>query len=66
MTHFDQASDVLSSIKRINKTDAKNLLQNYGSLKSVIEVENYDEFLNIEGIGKSKIEALTHCFRGKF
>ena len=65
-THLEQASEALTNIRRINKTDAKNLLQNYGSLKAVIEADNYEEFLNIDGIGQQKIETLSHCFKGKF
>ena len=64
--HFDQAVDVLGSIRRVSKNDAKRLLYNYGSIKDIIMCEDYDEFINIEGIGQSKIECITTCFRGKF
>jgi DNA excision repair protein ERCC-1 len=66
ITHIEQASEVVSSIKRINKTDSKNLLQTYGSIENIIMAENYEEFLNIDGIGQSKIDSLIACFRGKF
>ena len=63
---MEQAVEVLSSIRRINKNDAKHLLANYGSLQKVILSDDYEEFLNIEGIGQSKIEAIATCFRGNF
>ncbi|TNV76042.1 hypothetical protein FGO68_gene5996 [Halteria grandinella] len=66
LTHLEQAGEVLSSIRRVNKTDARNLLQTYGSISGVIGVENYEEFLNIEGIGQNKIDSITACFRGRF
>ncbi len=50
VNHFDQASEILSSIRKINKNDAKRLLFNYGSLKEII-LADYDEFKNIENIG---------------
>lgn len=64
--HTEQAIDALASIRKVNKTDAKNLLQCYGSLREVIQAENYEEFLNIDGIGQQKIDTITHCFKGKF
>jgi len=63
---MEQAIEVLGSIKRVNRTDAKNLLANYGSISNVIQAEDYGEFLNIEGIGQSKIDALNTCFKGSF
>eukprot|EP00347_Sterkiella_histriomuscorum_P024333 403331490 len=65
-THLEQATDVLGSIRRVNKTDAKNLLCNFGSIEQVILAPSYEEFLNMDGIGQSKIDAITQCFRGKF
>ncbi|CDW73179.1 dna excision repair protein ercc-1-like [Stylonychia lemnae] len=65
-THFEQAVEQVSSMRRVNKTDAKNLLSNYGSIEAIIMAPNYDEFLNIDGIGQNKIDAITQCFRGKF
>jgi ERCC4-type nuclease len=48
---MEQAVEVLGSIRRINKTDAKNLLANYGSINNVILAEDYGEFMNLDGIG---------------
>ena len=44
-------TEVLSSIRRINKTDAKKLMDSYGSVKSIVNCENYTDFINIDGIG---------------
>ena len=65
-SHMEQASEVLNSIRRINRNDSKNLLSNYGSIESIVTAPTFDDFLNIEGIGQSKIDSLIYCFRGKF
>lgn len=64
MDHFDQATEVLSSIRRISKNDSKRLLYKYGSINDIILADDYNEFLNIEGIGSTKVESLLTCFRG--
>ena len=61
--NFDKASEVLASVRRITNKDAIRLLGAYGSIKDVICAENYEEFMNIEGIAKAKIDSLTACFK---
>mmetsp|Transcript_36783 Transcript_36783/g.35515 ORF Transcript_36783/g.35515 Transcript_36783/m.35515 type:complete len:84 (-) Transcript_36783:62-313(-) len=50
-THMEQATEALSSIRRINKRDAQKLLLNYGSLQDIILHDNYNDFMDIDGIG---------------
>ena len=35
-THNGMTTEVLSSIRRINKTDAKKLMDSYGSVKNIV------------------------------
>ena len=58
-----KAVELLSSVRRINNKDATRLLAAYGSLTDVICAEDYDEFMNIEGIAQAKIESLKACFK---
>ena len=51
---------------RINKTDAGNFMENYGTIKDIVLCEDYNKFLLIEGIGMSKVESLINCFKGNF
>ena len=44
-SHLDQAVEVLASIRRVNKTDAKNLMGMYGSVEAVVTAPDFDEFL---------------------
>ena len=64
-THEDLAIDSLTSIKSIQKKDAKNLLNKYGSIAKVVKEKNYNDFQQIEGIGSTKVECLIQCFKGK-
>lgn len=66
LTHISLSENILSSIRRINKTDAKNLMRNYGSVEKIMECRDYNDFLQIDGIGGSKVESLLQCFRGPF
>ena len=63
-SYNDLAIDALTNIKSINKKDAKKLLENYGSIADIINAD-YDDFINLEGIGPTKVEALKQCFSGK-
>jgi len=58
--------EALCSIRKMNTTVSKQLLKRYGSLKEIILMKDYDEILNIDGVGSSKIDALTICFKGPF
>lgn len=51
---------------RINKNDAKNLMDNYGSIKNIVLCDDYNKFLLIDGVGPSKVESLLNCFKGNF
>ena len=64
-THEDLAIDTMTSVKSITKKDAQNLLKTYGSIAKIIQVKDYKDFLQIDGIGKTKVDCLTQAFRGK-
>ena len=51
---------------RVNKNDAKSLMENYGSIKNIVLCDDYNKFLLIDGIGPSKVESLLNCFKGNF
>ena len=56
----------MSSIRRVNKTDAKNILRNSTSIADLILMDDYAELRDIDGIGPSKIDSLRACFKGPF
>ena len=56
----------MSSVRRITKRDAKNLIEQKGSIKDLVLTEDFSEFLQIDGIGSSKVDSLISCFRGPF
>ena len=41
-------------------------MNNYGSVKKIVECPNYNDFTSIDGIGQSKVESFISCFRGPF
>ena len=55
---MELSKEILTSIRRITKTDSNNLIEKYGSIKDIILVEDYNEFSKIDGIGPSKVESL--------
>jgi ERCC4-type nuclease len=62
----NNAVETLASIRKVNMTDANNLLSNYGSLQDIILHDNLNDFTYIDGIGNSKLESLKACFLGEF
>ena len=65
-THLGHSTEVLSSIRRITKKDAKNLMENYGSIQRIVECKDYADFIAIDGIGNAKVDSLLQCFKGPF
>lgn len=59
-----KAVELLSSVRRINNKDAVRLLGAYGSLSDIACAEDYNQFINLEGIAQAKVESLTACFKG--
>ena len=59
---MELSKEILTSIRRITKTDSNNLIEKYGSVQNVILVPEYKDFLKIDGIGPSKVESLKQCF----
>ena len=49
---------------KINKSDAERLLDRYGSLNDIIICNDYTKFLEIPGIGQTKVDCMTHAFKG--
>lgn len=61
----EKAVELLSSVRRINNKDANRLLAACGSLSEVICTEDYNDFMNIDGIAQAKIESLRACFKSE-
>lgn len=61
-----QEIDTLATIKRITKTDAKHLIEHYGSIENIVLCEDYNDFGEFKGMGQSKIESLLLTFKGNF
>ena len=56
----------IAQMKGMNKTNALTLMENYGSLKEMVLARDYNEFLDLEGIGPGKVRCLLQMFRGDF
>ncbi len=48
----------------IQKRDAEKLLDRFGSLQEIILLNDYSSLEQIQGIGKTKVERMTHTFKG--
>lgn len=60
-------TDVLTSVKRVNKTDVSNLLANYKSFKNIVLKSSREEdVLSISGLGSTKVENLNKMFQEPF
>jgi ERCC4-type nuclease len=65
-TNFvDQITDVLTSVKSVNKTDAAQLLGHFGSLKGVIAA-SIDQLGLMPGLGPKKVRRLYDTFHKPF
>ncbi|XP_022692013.1 DNA excision repair protein ERCC-1-like isoform X2 [Varroa jacobsoni] len=62
---YTRAVTALSSIKSINKPDAIELLENFGSLKKIAEA-TVEELAVIPGIGERKAKMIFDTFREPF
>jgi len=49
MNHNEKAIDMLSSIRKVSKRDAKMLLSAFGSIRKVVEADS-ELFLELDGI----------------
>lgn len=63
--YFLQLVTALTNIKPVNKTDAMTLLQNYGSLKNLIQ-SNEDSLAMCSGLGPRKAKRLAAVFNEPF
>jgi DNA excision repair protein ERCC-1 len=61
----DQVADVLSTAKSVNKTDAAQLLSNFGTFKA-IAAASMDELCTCAGMGPTKVRRLYEAFRKPF
>ena len=59
---IQRATNILTSIRTINKTDAINLITNYKSIKEIVLAEREDLEL-IAGIGQAKIKEFLATMR---
>ncbi|KEJ83137.1 Excision repair enzyme ERCC-1 [Oxytricha trifallax] len=66
LSHSQLATDAITSIRGINKNDAQKLFRKYGTVQEIVLAKDYSRFLELDGIGKTKVDRLINCFRGKF
>lgn len=65
VNYADQVSDVLGSVRSINKTDAGQLLMQFGNLKNLVAA-SVDELSLCPGVGPKKVRRLYEAFRKPF
>ncbi|EJK59580.1 hypothetical protein THAOC_20175 [Thalassiosira oceanica] len=63
--HIDKVSHALSSVRSVNKTDAGQLLNQFGTFKSVVNA-SLDELSVCPGIGPKKVARLHDAFHRPF
>lgn len=61
----ERVVDTVSSVKSISQSDAKSLFSTFHNVKGVIQADA-DELLNIEGLGRLKVERLVDAFNKPF
>ena len=65
-TNFaDQAADFLGAVRSVNKTDAAQLLSQFGSIKALVSA-SMDELVLCPGIGEKKVKRLYDAFHKPF
>jgi len=64
-TFAEQAADVLTCVRSINKTDSSILLSSFGSLKGLAKAQ-MDELSLCPGIGEKKVRRLFDAFHKPF
>lgn len=63
--HIDQVSHALSSVRSVNKTDASQLLTQFGSFKSLAGA-SVEELSVCPGVGPKKVKRLREVFHRPF
>eukprot|EP01114_Cavostelium_apophysatum_P000898 TRINITY_DN10787_c0_g1_i1.p1 TRINITY_DN10787_c0_g1~~TRINITY_DN10787_c0_g1_i1.p1 ORF type:complete len:152 (+),score=41.14 TRINITY_DN10787_c0_g1_i1:240-695(+) len=63
--HKGKVADMLTSIKRVNKTDSQSLLDNFGSVRNIIKASMADLSM-CPGLGEKKVRGLFNAFRKPF
>lgn len=61
----DQIADVLGTVRSVNKTDAAQLLVQFGNLRSLV-MSSMEELILCPGIGEKKVRRLYDAFHKPF
>lgn len=64
-TYADRVSDVLCTVRSVNKTDAAQLVGQFGSLRALV-LASADEISLCPGIGEKKVRRLWESFHRPF
>ena len=64
-TYAEQVADVLSTVRSVNKTDAAQLLGQFGNLRTLMSAQ-IDELSLCPGIGEKKVRRLWEAFHRPF
>ncbi|EAL20034.1 hypothetical protein CNBF3600 [Cryptococcus deneoformans B-3501A] len=64
-TYHDQLAHVLTSGKKVNKTDADNLAAEFGSFESISR-KSAKSLSNVKGLGATKVTSLIDAFTKPF
>lgn len=62
--YYAQLTEVLTSVRSINKTDVFTLASNFGSLRMILDASE-EELRLCEGLGEKKVARLWEAFHGK-
>ncbi|ORM41580.1 DNA excision repair protein ERCC-1 [Babesia sp. Xinjiang] len=64
-SHMREVQEVISSVRRVNNTDAAEIVRRSYSFKQLIHAKS-SQFEEIPGLGKRKIQALLSAFNDSF
>mmetsp|Transcript_43342 Transcript_43342/g.101670 ORF Transcript_43342/g.101670 Transcript_43342/m.101670 type:complete len:109 (-) Transcript_43342:100-426(-) len=64
-TYPEQVADALAAVRSVNKTDAEQLLSQFGSFRGIVSAR-MDELTLCPGIGDKKVRRLYDAFHKPF
>eukprot|EP00957_Ditylum_brightwellii_P133503 10177925-Ditylum_brightwellii.AAC.1 len=65
MDYLEQASNVFTAVRSVNKTDVHTLLDQFGSVRDVV-CSSVEEMSLCPGLGEKKVRRLWEAFRKPF
>mmetsp|Transcript_73203 Transcript_73203/g.169821 ORF Transcript_73203/g.169821 Transcript_73203/m.169821 type:complete len:81 (-) Transcript_73203:57-299(-) len=63
--HRARLTEVLTTVKSVNRTDAASLMGRFGSLAKIAQAPE-EELLKCPGLGDTKVKRLHHVFHTPF